>query len=82
MISWKSKGIYNSKLKALHGAFLPNVKYFGNKIGIQFNNTLLIIEQNNYVTRIVNIYIVYDLENWPKNSLRNFTLKNCRYSRR
>ena len=28
-----SKRAYNSKLKALHGAFLPNVKYFGNKVG-------------------------------------------------
>ena len=39
---WKSKGLYNSKLIASHGAFLPNVKYFGVKIGIQFNNTPLV----------------------------------------
>ena len=25
----------------------------------------------------MNIYIVYDLDTWPKISLRNFTLKNC-----
>ena len=59
------------------GAFLPDVKYFSNKIGIQFNNIPLNIEQNNYTTRIVNVYIVCDLDNWPKNPLRNFTLKNC-----
>ena len=58
----KSKGVYNSKLKASHGAFLTNVRYFGNKTGIQFNSTPLIIEQNNYVTEIVNVYIVYDLD--------------------
>ena len=29
--SWKSKGIYNSKLIALHSALLPNVKYFEKK---------------------------------------------------
>ena len=31
---WKSKSVYNSKLVALNGAFLPNLKYFGNKIVI------------------------------------------------
>ena len=31
---WKSKGIYNFKLKPLHGAFLPNIKTFASKIGI------------------------------------------------
>ena len=44
---WKSKGLYKSKPIALHDPFLPNVKYFGNKIGMQFNNTPLVIEQNN-----------------------------------
>ena len=34
IINWKSKGLYNSKLITLHVAFLPNVKYFSNKIGI------------------------------------------------
>ena len=34
VIGWKSKGSCNSKLIVLHSAFLPNVKYFGNKIGI------------------------------------------------
>ena len=45
IIGWKSKGVYNSKLTALHGAFLRNVKYLGNKIGIQCNSTPLVIEQ-------------------------------------
>ena len=46
------------------------------KIAIEFNNTPLATEQSNYV-KIVNAYIVYDLDNWPKVPLRNFTLKNC-----
>ena len=33
------------------------------------------MKQNNYATRIGNAYIVYDLDNWPKVSFRNFTLK-------
>ena len=77
IIGWKSKGVYNSKLIALHGAFSPNVKYFGNKIEIRFSSTPLVIEENNYATKIVNVYMVYVLDNWPKNQLRNFTLKNC-----
>ena len=44
VISWKSKGVYNSKLTALHGTFLPNIKYFGSKIGIRFINTPLVVE--------------------------------------
>ena len=77
IVSWKSKEIYNSKLIALHGTFLPNVKHFRNKIGIQFNSAPLAIEQNNYATKILEVYIVYDLDNWPINPLSNFTLKIC-----
>ena len=55
IIGWKSKGVYNSKFIALHVDFLPNVKYFRNKIGIQLNSTPLVIEQNNYATKIVNV---------------------------
>ena len=57
--------------------FLPKVKYFNKKLIIQLNNTPLDIEENNYTTKIVNVYIVYDLDDWPKNPLRNFALKNC-----
>ena len=32
---WKSKGLYNSKIIAVHGAFSPNVKYLANKVVIQ-----------------------------------------------
>ena len=44
---------------------------------MQFNSNLLFIEQNNYTTKIVNVYIIYDVDKWPKTSLRNFTLENC-----
>ena len=46
-------------------------------IGIKFDKDPLAAEQNNYLAEIVNVYIVYDLEAWPKIPLRNFTLKNC-----
>ena len=37
----------------------------------------LVVEQNNYATKTVNADIIYDLNNWPKVPLRNFTSKNC-----
>ena len=77
VIGWRSKGVYNSKLTSWHGTFLPNMKYFGQKIGIQFKNTSLVVEQNNYMTKAVDAHIAYDLDNWPKIPFRNFTLKNC-----
>ena len=69
--SLKSKGVFEWKSLPLHGAFIPNVKQFGTKIGIQFNNTPLVIDQTNLTNKILNAYIVYDLDNWPKIPLNN-----------
>ena len=52
------------------------MKYFGYKIQIYFNNTPLVVEQNNYRIKIVNFYIVHDLDDWPIVPLKNFTLKD------
>ena len=46
-------------------------------MGIKFNKNLLAVEQNNYLTKFVKVYIVCDLDAWPKIPLRYFTLKNC-----
>ena len=77
VFNWKSKGVYNSKLKPLYTAFLHSIKLSGYKMGINFYKDLLAVEQNKYLIKIVNIYIVYDLDAWPKIMFRNFTLKNC-----
>ena len=77
VIDWKSQVLFESKLLPLTGAFLPNMKYSGYKIGTEFNNTQLVVEQSNYATKTVNAYFVYDLEDWPKIPLRTFKLKNC-----
>ena len=52
-------------------------KRFEYKIGIKFNNTALVVKQNNCVTKIVNAYIVYDLDYWPRNLLNNLILQTC-----
>ena len=77
VIGWKSKSLLQSKHFPLHGAFLPDIKHFGNIIGIQFSKTPLAVEQNNYISNIVNAYTTSDLDNMSKFSLRNYTSKNC-----
>ena len=37
----------------------------------------LAVVQNNYTTKVVNALIVYVLDTWPNNPLRDFTLYNC-----
>ena len=77
VLSWKSKGVFNSKLKPLYTAFLHSIKLSEYRIGTKFDKDLLAIEQNNYLTKIVNVYIVCDLDAWPRNPTNNFKFKNC-----
>ena len=44
-------------------------------MGINFDKEPLAVVQNNYAIKIVNAYIVYDLDACPGNSLNNFKLK-------
>ena len=66
VFSWKSKGVYNSKLKPLYTIFLHSIKHFGYRVGIKFDKDPLAVEQNNHLTTILNVYIVYDLDASPK----------------
>ena len=51
-------------------------KLSGYKIGIKFDEPLA-VEQNNRATNIVNTYISYESNAWPKVLLENLKLKNC-----
>ena len=53
VLSWKSNGVYNSKLKPLYTAFLHSIKLSGYKMGIKFDKDPLAIEENNYASKIV-----------------------------
>ena len=75
-LSWKSKGVYNSKRKALYIASLHSIKLSGYRVVTKYDKDLLAVEQNNYFSKIVNVYIVYDLRAWPRNPTDNFTFKN------
>ena len=44
---------------------------------IKFDKDSLLVKQDSYMTKIINAYIVYNLDNWSNNLLRNSTLKNC-----
>ena len=44
---------------------------------MKFDKDPFAVEQNNYLTKTVNVYMVYDLNAWPKISLRNYMIKNC-----
>ena len=63
-LSWKSNGVYNSKLKLLHSAFVYSIKLSGYQIGIKFDKDPLAVEENNYWTKI--FYIFHNLHAWPK----------------
>ena len=55
---------------------MHNVKLSRYRIGIKFDKDTLAVEQNNYLTKIVNVYIVYELYTWPRNPTNNFKFKN------
>ena len=76
VLSWKSSGVYNSKLKPLYTASVHSLKHFGCQMGLNFNEDPLDVEQNNYLTKISNVYIVYDLAAMSKIPLKSFELKN------
>ena len=48
-------------------------------MGIKFDKDTLTVEQNNCLTKSVNVYIAYELakNEWPRNPTNNFKLKNC-----
>ena len=76
-LSWKSKGVFNSKLKPLYTAFLHSMKLSEYRTGIKFDKDPVAAEQNNYLTKIENVYIVYDLDACPRNPTNSFKFNSC-----
>ena len=46
----------------MYAAFLNSIKLFEYRIEIKFDKHPLAVEQYSYLTKIVNVYIVYDLD--------------------
>ena len=61
-LSWRSKGVYNSKLKPLYTDFLHSIKLSEYRMGIKFDEHPLAVEKSNYTTEVVNAYIANDLD--------------------
>ena len=38
---------------------------------------MFLVEKSNYLTKIVNVYIAYDLDAWPRNPSNNFKFTDC-----
>ena len=60
--------MYTSKLKRLYTAFLHSIELSGYGMVKNLGKYPLPEEQNKYATKIVNAYIDYDLDGWPRNS--------------
>ena len=76
ILSWKSKEVYEYELKPLYTVFFNSIRYSGHRIGLKFDKDPLAVRQNNYLTKFVNVYIVYDLDTSPRNATYNFKFKN------
>ena len=63
-------------LRPLYTAFLHSIKLSEHRIEKKIDKDPLAVEQNNYLTKIVYVYILYDLDAWPKNLINNFKFKN------
>ena len=76
VLRWKSERVYTSKLKPLYTDFLHSIKLSGYRVEIKYNRDSVAVEQNNYITKIANAYIVYDLDACPKNPTNSFQFKD------
>ena len=56
--------------------FLEQHKLSECRVGIKLDKDPLTIEHRNYLTKIVNFYIVYDLDAWPRNPSNKVEFKN------
>ena len=62
------EGVFDSKLMLLYTPYLNSIKLSVYRIGIKFDKHPLAVEQNNYLRKIVNVYIIYDLDALSRNS--------------
>ena len=68
---WNQRGYLILNLKLLYTAFLHSIKLSEYRIGIKFDKVSLAVEQNNYLAKTVNVYIVFDLDAWTRNPTNN-----------
>ena len=79
ILSWQSKGLSNESFDAPNTNFSPSIDYVGSKIRVKFNGSCL--KQSNKISythkKIVNIYIVYEINKKDNTIISDPTLRNC-----
>ena len=79
ILSWQSKGLSNESITPPNTNISPSIDYVGNKIRIKFNGSCL--KQSNKISythkKIVNIYIVYEINKKNNTITSDPTLENC-----
>ena len=75
VFSWKSKGYILLDLRQYIILFLHSIKLPGYKVGKRFIKDPLAVELNKCTTKIVILYIIYELYACPKAPFDNFKTK-------
>ena len=79
VLSCQSKGLSNKNFDPPNTNFSPLIDYAGNKIRVKFNGSCL--KQSNKISythkKIVNIYIVYEINKKDNTIISDPTLENC-----
>ena len=56
---------------------MHSINLSGHRMRIKIDRDPMAVEQNNSLSKIANVYIVYDLDAWVRNSTDNFKFKSC-----
>ena len=79
ILSWQSKGLSTENIDPPTTSLSPSINYVGNKIRVKFNGSCL--KQSNKISythkKIVNIYIVYEINKKDNTITSDPTLENC-----
>ena len=76
---WKSKSLYDDEIISRNfNRALKETYFTGFRLAFEFSNS--VIAQKNIThtcSKHISLYIVHEIDNWPRNLLNNFILKNC-----
>ena len=78
--NWILTRISTEKIRPFETNFELMMSNLGNgSVILRFNNCVLVqkISSSLYSDFVLIVYIVYKLNNWPRNRNNNFPLKNC-----
>ena len=81
VLSWTSKGLSNESIKppsASNNFLIPTLNYLGPKSRLKFSGSCLKQDKITYIHgKIVNIYIVYEINKKDNTTSIDSTLENC-----